>query len=242
MKKLRTYEDGSYMPLWQEDLSYIQDNIIETIVCIAKAFSIDRTKYIVSGCLAEFDGNTCTYNHGMIMYDGELLVLEAGSQTFSLTEMPNPVAIIELYETFDSNGEKLFKKNDGTWEYRETYHNRVAKITVKNEDDIVATDLIADGQAIWKLFSRLSATWVGLLAPVSATAFDVVVKAQGNIVSLKGNATYSSPVTTLCTIESSYRPDVDRNLGDYTVRADGEIRVNSGSVSSANFDSIIYML
>jgi hypothetical protein len=242
MKKLKTFADGSYMPLWQEDLAYIQENIIETIVYMAKAFSIDRTKYIVSGCLAEFDGNMCYYNKGMVMYNGELLVLKDGFRLFSLNEIPNPVAIIELDETFDSNGRKLFKKVDGTWEYRDTYHNRVAKITVKNEDDVISTDLIADGTDLWKLFPKLNYTWGAIVAPPLSNTFTVKMKKQGDIVAMKGAATYSEGVTSLCTVPEAFRPGEDRNLGNYTVKATGEIRANDGKVTSANFDDIMYLL
>ena len=240
MKTLKTYNDGSYMPLWQEDIAYVQNNLIEAITKIVNGFSISRTRYIVSGCLAEFDGNLCSWSAGIVMYDGELLILQATATTFSVSEIPNPVAVIGMSESYDTtNGHKLFKKSDGTWEYRETYKHRVATITVIDESDVESTDLIADGLELADLFAQ-KGEWLDIIDAVALT-FSVKVKKQGDIVALKGAATYSSSVTTLFNLPAEYRPTTNRQIGQFLVKTDGDVTVASG-ISSINVDEIIYML
>lgn len=104
MKRLITYDDNSYMPLWQTDLKFIQDNLIQSITQLAKTFAFDRDMFIVSGCVLTNENDQYSVTEGLVMIAGELIYVPEQSISSVYAVAPH----IVKFEYFNPAGEKQF--------------------------------------------------------------------------------------------------------------------------------------
>lgn len=126
MKRLITYNDNTYMPLWQTDLKFIQDNLVQVISEMAKMFAAGRDMFVVSGCELTKVNNQYHVTPGIVMIDNELLYVP--QQSISSLGAFNPY--VQKESVFNPNGEKQFLVGQLT-EYRNTWDDNYGILKVQ---------------------------------------------------------------------------------------------------------------
>ena len=114
MKKLETYPgDKSYMPVWKNDLMFLQEAYGESFTALCKAL-LGRDYGILTGCEVSATG----ISEGYVFFDGEIIYCP---------EQPSPGPgrwILKKIKEYDPEGDKVFKNAVGSevlQEVRETY-------------------------------------------------------------------------------------------------------------------------
>lgn len=104
MDKFLTYEGGQ--PVWLDDLKFIEKSVKDTFIRAIAAFAqYPYINCILQGCEVTETEDYVNWTSGVIMFDGEILGIDAGripiqsGQTYSF-------AIIESYDPF---GERTFR-------------------------------------------------------------------------------------------------------------------------------------
>jgi hypothetical protein len=262
MKRLITYTDNSYMPLWQTDLKFVQDNMIQVLTGLGKTFGYEREDYIVSGCLLSILNNTYHVTEGLVMIGGELLYVPA--QTVTVAGMNNPYIVKQPY--LNPEGEKQFLKELGT-EFRSTWDDNYGKLQVEGDlepspgrvylvNAKTITDMIIEkameamltamhrGNTEMSLVYRTEAgyaahgSYQGVLAAKNAFG-DVMITAA---------FTASAPGGYICTLPAGFRPVADIAGTYYSnnqaallkIRKDGKVVVAGASTSGVNYISFQY--
>lgn len=136
MKRLTTFTDNSYMPLWQEDLKFIQDNMIQVLTQLGKTFSYGNSIFIINGCVLTNNGTHYSVTEGLIMVQGELLYCPA--QTEAMVSGLLPFLIRQ--ELTDSNGAKQMILSDQTVVTKQTWDVNYAKL-VMDDGSIISPKL-----------------------------------------------------------------------------------------------------
>jgi len=117
MSKLKTFNDGSYMPLWQADLEFIQEAFSMPFVELCETL-LGKTSGIINCEVTSFknSGGTVTQiSEGLLLMEGEIVYCPAQS-IFG----PDAVALVKE-EAYDNAGDKVFKVDNGT-DVRQTYY------------------------------------------------------------------------------------------------------------------------
>jgi len=114
MNILKTWEDGSYMPVWQEDLKFIQNASTEVIGALCKAL-FGRDYGVLWGCDVVVQNSKTSVGEGCVFVGNEIIHVPA---QMILGDYPAPT--LQKEEVFDSLGDKIFKVN-GNAETRQTY-------------------------------------------------------------------------------------------------------------------------
>jgi len=253
MKKLITFEDGTYMPLWQEDFAFVQENLIEAITEFANAFSYAKSRFIVSGCGIKIDGEEYTLEKGLVMYDGELLYVPEQAEHLVIA---SPAFHITKQSLYPVSGQKLFVLPDESTELRDAYDANYGKLNIIDSSLIEETMLIAGGDTIVDVLrAKISAIDTGwlpltLLGPYAVAHVDMACKYRvfGGLVSLRGKLTLSEAATydgLFAQLPNQYTPNLDVPIvgADYevTVRANGELYDDLQGLT-LNLNSIIFMI
>jgi len=118
MNKLKTFNDGSYMPLWQRDIEFVQDAFREPFVKLCETL-LGKNTGIICGCKVTSSLGT-SISEGLVLMDGEVVYCPAQ------TVLGNGY-VLQKVEAYDSSGDKVFKINDGT-DVRQTYYKPYAKL------------------------------------------------------------------------------------------------------------------
>lgn len=253
MKKLNTFKDGTYMPLWQEDFEFVQNNLIDVITEFATAFGYGNARYIVSGCGIKIDGEEYTLEKGLVMFDGELLYVP---EQVEHSAIASPAFHITKELHFDTEGQKLFVLPDESTELRETYDANYGKLNIIDSSLIEETMLIAGGDTVTDVMrakiSPVDTGWLTLplLGSYATAHVDAACKYRvfGGMVSLRGKLTLSEAVTysgLFAQLPNQYTPSLDVSIvgADYaiTTRANGELFDDlQGSV--LNLNNIRFMI
>jgi hypothetical protein len=120
MNKLKTYNDGSYMPLWQKDLEFIQEAFHEPFEKLCETL-LGKSSGIIFGCKLGGKGGSTTITEGLVLIDSEIIYCPA--QTVS-----GNANVLQKQDAYDTDGDKVFKVSSGT-EVRQTYYKPYAKLT-----------------------------------------------------------------------------------------------------------------
>jgi hypothetical protein len=150
MKRLITYNDNTYMPLWQTDFKFIQDNLIQAVSEMAKMFAAGRDMFIVSGCeLSKVDGQYHV-SQGMVMMDGELLYVPGQSVPADGVFKPH----IRKQELFNPTGEKQFLVGQLT-EFRNTWDDNYGKLHTQTDAEPMPGRLyFYEAQSIYQIIAN----------------------------------------------------------------------------------------
>ena len=117
MNNLKTWNDGSYMPVWQADLEFIQEAFSTPFVKLCETL-FGKTSGIICGCKVTLNkGGTdlAQITEGLVLMEGEIVYCPAQSISGVAT-----VALVKE-ETYDNAGDKVFKVDNST-DVRQTYY------------------------------------------------------------------------------------------------------------------------
>lgn len=117
MKGLKTYDDDSYMPLWQEDLKFVQEIITEVLTELSKSLAVGSNSCIIGGCETSESSTHYTISRGMALLDGEVFICPEQSIEKSSGFTP----VLRKKEATNPEGDKLFLLTEGGTETRQTY-------------------------------------------------------------------------------------------------------------------------
>jgi len=126
MNRLKTWNDGSYMPLWQKDLEFIQEALGAPIITLCETL-LGKKSGIITGCKVStlgFPGNiTTSITEGLVLMDGEIVYCPKHSAT-----APAAITNLEKFDAYDSAGDKVFRVADSS-EVRRAYYTPYAQLT-----------------------------------------------------------------------------------------------------------------
>lgn len=246
MKRLITYNDNSYMPLWQTDLKFVQDNMIQVLTQLAKTFAFEREMFIVSGCELTDEGSDYSVTEGLVMINGELLYVPAQTISSSFVFAP----YISKFEYLNPGGEKQFIKDLAT-EFRNTWDDNYGKLHAQPDPEPLPnrlylanaktiTDMIIEkaGEQLLTDTGWINLTLINGWDADQATPQYRVLNGQ---VFLRGDITDADATDIIfSTIPAAYRPDIDTTLyspaGDYAVliKAGGAIQTGNQGTTILN--------
>lgn len=115
MKTLNTNKAGR-MPLWQDDLNWMQASYKEAIEAIVGELGLAKDYFIISGCSPYNPGNNQKFiamNAGWFWYGGEILPVRALSST-DITSYTNPMVRLTRVSYTNPDGARSFIKPDLT--------------------------------------------------------------------------------------------------------------------------------
>lgn len=115
MKTLNTNKAGR-MPLWQDDLNWMQASYKEAIEAIVGELGLAKDYFIISGCSPYNPGNNQKFiamNAGWFWYGGEILPVRALSST-DITSYTNPMVRLTRVSYTNPDGARNFIKPDLT--------------------------------------------------------------------------------------------------------------------------------
>ena len=115
MKTLNTNKAGR-MPLWQEDLNWMQASYKEAIEAIVGELGLAKDYFIISGCSPYNPGGNQKFiamNAGWFWYGGEILPVRALSST-DITSYTNPMVRLTRVSYTNPDGARNFIKPDLT--------------------------------------------------------------------------------------------------------------------------------
>jgi len=119
MNKLKTWNDGSYMPVWQSDLAFIQDALSVPLVKLCEAL-LGKTSGIIIGCEVTKPSGATSITEGWVLMDGEII--------FCPPQTISGIGIgLKKLDSYDTDGAKVFKVDDGT-DVRQTYYTPYAQL------------------------------------------------------------------------------------------------------------------
>ncbi len=124
MNKLITYNDGSYMPLWQKDLEFLQGCFKEPFVKLCETL-LGKMSGIITGCKITRNQNITNVSEGLVLLPGGEIV-HCPAQSITIPSGGN--CVLTKKDNYDAAGDKVFKINDGT-EVRRTYYTPYMKLT-----------------------------------------------------------------------------------------------------------------
>lgn len=262
MKRIITYDDNSYMPIWQTDLKFIQDNMIQVLTELGKTFNYEREDYIVSGCYTTFANDEYSVAEGLVMLGGELLYVPA--QTIAKAGQFSPHIVKQAY--MNPGGEKQFLKELGI-EFRSTWDDNYGKIQMQADPEPVPgrvylinsktiTDMIIEkvmeamltsmrrGLTQESLPYRTEAgyaahgSYPGVLAGKNAFG-DVMITAAFTATAYEGY---------ICTLPEGFRPVADiagtyysnNQVALLKILKDGKVVVRGASTTGINYISFQY--
>lgn len=153
MNKLITYNDGSYMPLWQKDLEFLQGCFKEPFVKLCETL-LGKTYGIITGCKITKNQNYTTVSEGLVLVAGE--IVHCPAQTIMIPLGVN--CVLTKKEGYDASGDKVFKINDGT-EVRRTYYTPYMQLT--NGIDLGGQHVFPEGDDAKNLIECLHDAVVG---------------------------------------------------------------------------------
>jgi hypothetical protein len=105
MNRLKTWNDGSYMPVWQADLAFIQDAFKTPFVKLIET-SLGKTSGIICGCEYKYKLGISYINEGLVLLNGEILYCPPQSVTGN-------VNALKKQETFDAEGDRSEERRVG---------------------------------------------------------------------------------------------------------------------------------
>jgi hypothetical protein len=190
MKKLITYNDNSYMPLWQTDLKFIQDNLTGVITELAGTFAAGRDMYIVSGCSLTTGGGKYSVTAGLVMISGELLYVPA--QEVSSVGVVQPH--IRRKQIYNPLGEKQFLLSDNQTEFRNTWDDNYGELASQSDPEPLPGRLyLRTAKTVMEIIAEQTQVpdtgWI-LMQPVNGWTWDsaqVYYRALGKQVFLRGD-------------------------------------------------------
>jgi len=213
MKRLTTYADNSYMPLWQEDLKFIQDNLIEVLTQLGKIFAYGNSTFIITGCVVTNNGTEYSITEGLIMYQGELLYCPAQQANMQEGNLP----FLERQALTDADGDKLMILANQSTETYHTWDVNYAKLVVTDPE--AAGTRLALTNAL-SLPERIEAAmlndsgWMDMtLESGYVEVTNISRRKYGKLVSLRGSFGISSePGEKACGVPASWAPLQDMEI------------------------------
>ena len=150
MNKLKTFNDGSYMPVWQSDLEFIQNAFHAPFEQLCETL-LGRTSGIITGCQVSQTHGYTNITEGLVLMEGKIVRVPAQS-------VAGTANAVQMRSDYDPVGDKVFKINDGT-EVRQTYYTPWAELILNISGGIHDVTLILDDDGkktlIQLLFERL---------------------------------------------------------------------------------------
>lgn len=249
MKRLTTYTDKSYMPLWQEDLDFIQDNLIEVLTQLGKTFAYGRSTYIVSGCVLTEDATKYYITEGLIMYAGELLYCPAQA----VNKMTDFIPVLQRKAATDPDGDKLFKLENGGNETRSTWDVNYAELAMFDASIAIGSrlNLLTATSLSAYIESQIMSDsgWVNMTLESGYDENNNVSRRKwGKMVSLRGSFdTETTSYGLVCSIPASWAPlqEITIVTADYNlhIKTTGAIYCTPVSESiTAYFDNINWII
>lgn len=113
MKKVNVNSAGR-MPLWQDDLAWMQASYTDAIEAIVSELGIGKGYFIIKGCSPYHPSGNQKFiamDAGWFYWGGRVLPVRALSST-DITSYRNPMVRLSLVTNFDSNGARNFIKPD----------------------------------------------------------------------------------------------------------------------------------
>lgn len=206
MKRLTTFTDNSYMPLWQEDLKFIQDNMIQALTQLGKTFSYGNSIFIINGCVLTNNGTHYSVTEGLIMVQGELLYCPA--QTEAMVSGLLPFLIRQ--ELTDSNGAKQMILSDQTVVTKQTWDVNYAKLVM--DDGSIISPKLSLTNAV-SLPDRVEAAmmndsgWVDMVLNWGFfESMPVKRRKYGKIVTLCGTIDAEGSSGLMCSVPAAWAP------------------------------------
>lgn len=259
MKRLITFDDRSYMPLWQADMKFIQDNLIQVLTWLGKTHAYNRDNYIVSGCQLTNDQDEYSVTEGLVMIDGELL--HVPEQTIDAIGLTAPHIVKQ--EQLDPDGNKLFRVELST-EFRDTYDDNYGRLMAQENDDQLPnrlylesaktiTDIIIEKvleeipdymhRGLTEQFVNYNSSG-GYTAHGSFNAVHVGKNAFGDVM-ITAAFTATNESGYICTLPEIFRPIADIAGTFYAndqvsllkIRKDGKVAVKGSSTTGVNYIS-----
>lgn len=131
MKRLITFNDNTYMPLWQTDLKFVQDNVEQVVTQLAATFANGRDMYIIAGCKLSQAAGKFSVTSGLAMINGEVLYVPP--QEVNAINVTAP----HLYrkQVYNPLGEKQFLLSDDQTEFRNTWDDSYAALSAQSDPE-----------------------------------------------------------------------------------------------------------
>jgi hypothetical protein len=131
MKRLITYNDNTYMPLWQTDLKFVQDNIEQVLIQLGSTFAAGRSMYIIAGCILTVAAGKYSVTQGLVMMDGEVLYVPAQEVSSFGVFQPH----IRKKQIYNPMGEKQFLLSDNQTEFRNTWDDSYGELAAQPDPE-----------------------------------------------------------------------------------------------------------
>ena len=240
MNRIKTFNDGSYMPVWQEDLRFLQDASAEVIGALCKAL-LGRNYGVLFGCGIGVSGSITSIKEGYVYVDGEVVHVPAQSIAGSHDD-----PILEKTEKFDSAGDKIFKVA-GNAETRQTYYTPYMKLVSGISGNFGATNIILNDENKKTLLQRMHDIFGAMpyeIVEESATGISgtysikyAKIGKQVFILSLSGSTGGTDPGSgeqqgnyTIYTLPEDFRPAVETFFAYKVNKLNDNSAVRIGSV------------
>lgn len=255
MKTLNTNKAGR-MPLWQDDLNWMQASYKEAIEAIVGELGLAKDYFIISGCSPYNPGGNQKFiamNAGWFWYGGEILPVRALSST-DITSYKNPMVRLTRVSYTNPDGARNFIKPDLTTQavsnvWQDDYlQPSIVECGAVGGNTPVFTSGVRLGIGAWTLSDIIAhnkqddeSDWI------ETSNGDLQYKRIGRLVVLRGLAdavpSYDPVATRLpIPLAGDFLISVPNTPGVYCkINSDGELILFSNLGEEPSFDGIMYM-
>ena len=237
MNRIKTFNDGSYMPVWQEDLRFLQDASAEVIGALCRAL-LGRNYGVLFGCGVGISASITNVKEGYVYVDGEVVHVPAQSIAGSHAD-----PILEKTEKFDSEGDKIFKVA-GNAETRQTYYTPYMKLVSGISGNFGATNIILNDENKKTLLQRMHDIFGAMpyeIIEKSGTSANggsynikyarigrqvFILQMSGGVGGSGSGAPSGTATGTLYTLPEDFQP-VCETFFAYKITSSGDVRIGS---------------